>query len=156
METMALWARGLRLVLVDAAPVSVLWSSGRLVTAAHCTLNGDQRTTRIKVYIGYSASSEGVGAWSDNQGFVTSIALPGAWGDTKAEQSDIAFLRLDKPFSGVTAIKYDTLETAAQQQLTVVGFPADLGARAGSPGGEMYYVQICREIDLERTSIVGT
>jgi len=123
-----------------------------VVTAAHCVLNGDQHATCVRVHIGYSASSEGTGASSDNQRSVARIALPSAWSDAKAEQSDIAFLQLDRPFQGVTPIKYDTPGTEVQQQLTVIGYPADLGARSGSPGGEMYYVKIRREIDLEPTS----
>ncbi|RYP41624.1 hypothetical protein DL768_010457 [Monosporascus sp. mg162] len=107
-----------------------------VVTAVHCVLNGDQHATCVEVHIGYSASSEGTGASSDNQRSVARIALPSAWSDAKAEQSDMAFLQLDRPFQGVTPIKYDTPETEAQQHLTVIGYPADLGARAGSPGGE--------------------
>ncbi|KAK5634649.1 hypothetical protein RRF57_010362 [Xylaria bambusicola] len=69
-----------------------------------------------------------------------------------AKQSNMAFLQLDRPFQGVTPIKYDTPETEPQQQqLTVIGYPTDLGARAGSPGSEMYYLKARREVDLEPT-----
>jgi hypothetical protein len=62
----------------------------------------------------------------------------------------VAFLQLDSPFRNVAPLAYRTPETKAQQQLTVVGYPADLGSAVG-PGGEMYAMEICREINLEQT-----
>ncbi|PQK08512.1 hypothetical protein BB8028_0001g05860 [Beauveria bassiana] len=120
-----------------------------VVTAAHCVLKGNQHAACIRVCIGYSASSNGTGASSDNQRSVVRIALPSAWSDSCASPSNMAFLQLDKPFEDVTPIKYSTPGTKVQEPLTVVGYASDIGARAGSPGGEMYRMKICREIDLD-------
>ncbi|KAM3495434.1 hypothetical protein MY3957_001245 [Beauveria namnaoensis] len=122
-----------------------------VVTAAHCVLQGDQHATCIRVCIGYSASSKGAGASSDNQRSVIRVALPSAWSDSSASASNMAFLQLDEPFQDVTPIKYSTPGTKVQEPLTVVGYASDIGARAGSPGGEMYHMKISREIDLDTT-----
>lgn len=126
-----------------------------VVTAAHCVLNGEDHATCVRVHIGYSASGNSGATSPETQRFVSRIALPSAWSDAKAEQSNIAFLQLDRPFQDVAPIKYDTPDTEPrqqkQQQLTVVGYPADLGAKAGLPGGEMYCLNVRREVDLEPT-----
>lgn len=130
-----------------------------VVTAAHCVLHGDQHATRVRVHAGYSASaSGGSSSSSGSQRSVSRIALPAAWSDAGAERADVAFLQLATPLQGATPFKYDTPPPAGiseeeqqQDRLTVaVGYPADVGARAGSPGGEMYGMQIRRERDAEK------
>jgi V8-like Glu-specific endopeptidase len=121
------------------------------VTAAHCVLEGDgQRATCVRACIGYGAGSSNAGEPSSNERFATRIALPFEWSSARSEQFDVAFLQLDSPFRNVAPLAYRTPETKAQQQLTVVGYPADLGSAVG-PGGEMYAMEICREINLEQT-----
>ncbi|KAI0441903.1 ATP synthase F1 [Xylaria telfairii] len=119
-----------------------------LVTAAHCVLDGDNHATRIRVHAGYSAGSENTRTSFGDQRSVARIALPSAWTEAKAEKSDIAFLQLDMPYQDVTPIKYSTTDKEAQQ-LTIIGYPTDLGAKTGTPGGEMYYMGSRREVDLE-------
>ncbi|KAF5703979.1 ATP synthase F1 [Fusarium globosum] len=125
-----------------------------VVTAAHCVLLNDQHASCVRVCIGYSASSgeyKDSDALRDNQRLVARIALPFAWGDAKFEQSDVAFLQLDRPFHNVVPIACSTPEIKAQQRLTVVGYPADLGTAAEGPGGEMYEFKISQDMDLERS-----
>lgn len=125
-----------------------------VVTAGHCVLLDDQHAGCVRVCIGYSAGSgesKDSDALCDSQRFVARIALPFAWSDVKAEQSDVAFLQLDRPFHNVVPIAYSTPEIKAQQRLTVVGYPADLGTATEGPGGEMYEFKIRQDMDLERS-----
>ncbi len=128
-----------------------LCSEDVVITAGHNVVSGGQHATHVRVCIGHSASSNGAGASSDHQRSVTRIALPSAWSDAKADQSNVAFLQLDKPFQDVTPIKCGTPGTKAWENFTVVGYPSDLGTSAGSPGGEMHQIKISREINLEET-----
>lgn len=78
------------------------------------------------------------------------IALPLEWINAETEAHDLAFLQLNSPFQNVTPIVCDTPEIKARQQLTVIGYPTDLGT-SGEPGGEMCEMKINRDINLERT-----
>lgn len=123
-----------------------------VVTAAHCVYNNSQRATSVKVCIGYNAkgSKDANVSAACEQRFVNRIALPLEWITAETEPHDMAFLQLKSPFQNVTPIVCDTPEINAWRQLTVIGYPTDLGT-SGEPGGEMCEMKIDRDINLKRT-----
>ncbi|MCJ1483308.1 hypothetical protein MMC06_003475 [Schaereria dolodes] len=63
-----------------------------VVTATHCVYNNNQRATRVKAYISYSAILKPTEISAGEQRFVKRIALPLKWINVETEQNDVAFL----------------------------------------------------------------
>ncbi|KAI1345949.1 ATP synthase F1 [Xylaria sp. FL0043] len=122
-----------------------------VVTAAHCVYDSGERATCARACIEFAEPNSTSGS-NSQQRSVSRIALPLEWINTEADKHDVAFLKLTSPFWDATPIPWDSPEIHARQQLTVVGYPTDLG-KGGEPGGKMYQMTIDHEIDLERTKM---
>lgn len=110
-----------------------LISDDTLVTAGHCSWDWGHnlgRLTHIKAYIGYSGKESITDSKNYAVQFRTGkrVAAPEGWlADGKDERRDVAFIQVDKPFTGIKPFKYQpTPLSGSKVVLGVVGYPGDL------------------------------
>ena len=97
------------------------------------------RATEIKAYIGYSGQAS---IKNPNVQFRTAKRIVTTEGWLKARGAknfDVGFVQVNKPFTGITPIKYE--ETPVQGDLTlgVVGYPGDLKDEHTNEKGAFMY-----------------
>ncbi|KAK6537417.1 hypothetical protein TWF694_011604 [Orbilia ellipsospora] len=127
-----------------------LLDSDIVVTAAHCIYEDNQRATCAIACIGYDANPETTDISTGEQRLVSRVVMPFEWIASENEQHDMAFLQLNSPFENATPIARGTPEINTLQQITVIGYPTDLGT-GEKIGDQMYKMQISRDINLKRT-----
>lgn len=103
-----------------------------LVTAGHCANDWSHnygRLSHVKAYIGYSGKEAVSEANQVQMRMGIKVATTKSWltkGSTDS-RGDVSFIRLNKPFTGVTPIKYaQTPMAGTGERLGVVGYPGDL------------------------------
>ena len=99
-----------------------------LVTAGHCSYDyRDQlgRVTEIKAFIGYEGKdSIGRGDVQFRRG--KKVATTSGWlTGKKSRKNDVSFVQLDRPFTGITPIKFIETPDHGSFTLGVVGYPGD-------------------------------
>jgi V8-like Glu-specific endopeptidase len=103
-----------------------------LVTAGHCAFDWSHnygRLTHVKAYIGYTGKEAVKNTSVVQLRMGARVAAPESWLAKGASDSrgDVAFIRLNKPFTGVTPFKYlPTPMSGANEAIGVVGYPGDL------------------------------
>lgn len=121
------------------------------MTAGHCAFDWAHKLgtcTQVKAYIGYDGKKS---TKSANCQFrtVSRVATTSAWLTAKGNrQSDVSFMKLDKPFTGVTPFKFIDTPVAGTLPLGVVGYPADLKSLDGEYGAQMYEMFLSTKWDL--------
>ncbi|KAK3346997.1 hypothetical protein B0T25DRAFT_592952 [Lasiosphaeria hispida] len=136
-----------------------LVSSDILITAGHCvfdinheTKKGLGRVTEMKVFIGYSGKksvdTEGV-----QQRKAASVATTAQWVTSGNRRGDVAFVRLDKPFTGnLRLFTYkDTPVAQSDVMLGVVGYPGDKDVDS-EKGAEMYELMESNTYSLQKNA----
>jgi V8-like Glu-specific endopeptidase len=103
-----------------------------LVTAGHCANDWSHnygRLSHVKAYIGYTGKEAVSEAHQVQMRMGIKVATTESWltkGSTDS-RGDVSFIRLNKPFTGVTPIKYaQTPMAGTGERLGVVGYPGDL------------------------------
>ncbi|KAF6227395.1 hypothetical protein HO133_008839 [Letharia lupina] len=123
-----------------------------LVTAGHCSYDWSHklgRATEVKAYIGY----DGHQAEKDpNVQFrhVKRIVTTEGWVTTKGQKSfDVSFMQVDKPFTGITPLRFEETPSQGKIVLGVVGYPGDLtDKQTGEKGAHMYEMFLPTDFDL--------
>jgi V8-like Glu-specific endopeptidase len=112
-----------------------------LVTAGHCAYDWSHkygRLTHVKAYVGYSGKESVKDTSMVELRMGIRVASTESWlskGDTQPN-GDVSFIRLNKPFTGVTPIKYiPTPSTGSNVSIGVVGYPGDLMKRTTQEKG---------------------
>jgi V8-like Glu-specific endopeptidase len=125
-----------------------------VVTAGSCTYDwsyGLGRLIQAQAIIGY-ASKASVRASNTKVQMRDGklIATTAEWVKTKgSRQHDVAFIKLEKPFTGVTPFKFDSTPLKGNVSLGVVGYPGDLkDDKTGEPGAYMYEMFLDTEWQL--------
>lgn len=113
-----------------------------LVTAGHCTYDWGHklgRATEVKAYIGYKGNSSIKGPSVQFRTGKRIVTTEG-WLKTRGSKSfDVGFIQVNKPFTGITPIKYEDTPKEGQLNLGVVGYPGDLVDNStGEKGAFMY------------------
>ncbi|RPA76937.1 trypsin-like serine protease [Ascobolus immersus RN42] len=128
-----------------------------LVTAGHCVYDWNKnlgRAVEIKAYIGYSGRDK---YKSDDVQFrrgAKVVTSPGWLSSKLNKNNDLALVRLDKPFTGITPIKYLNTPLVGAAQLGVVGYPADLSKESTEEkGAEMYEMFATVAFDRNRSDL---
>ena len=110
-----------------------LINNDTIVTAGHCSYDWSHnlgRLTHVKAYIGY----HGKESIKDSKNYAVQfrtgkrVAVSQGWlAGENNEPRDVAFIQVDRPYTGVTPIKYQpTPLTGTKVVLGVVGYPGDL------------------------------
>ena len=122
------------------------------VTAGHCSYDWSHqfgRATEVKAYIGYSGCAS---EHDPNVQFrrVKRIVTTEGWVKTKGQKCfDVSFMQVEKPFSGITPIKFVETPATGSMVLGVVGYPGDLSdPQTGERGAHMYEMFLPTEFDL--------
>jgi hypothetical protein len=122
-----------------------------LVTAGHCSYDWSHnlgRATEVKAYIGYKGN-ESIKTPNVQFRHVSRIVTTMGWLRGKgAKNFDVSFMRLDKPFTGVTPLKYKETPPAGEAEIGVVGYPGDLQDMVTKEkGANMYemFLKVSRE-----------
>jgi V8-like Glu-specific endopeptidase len=111
-----------------------------LVTAGHCAFDHTFRFGRassIKAYVGYS------GRRSLQQPDVqfrngARALVPKGWAESNVNrQSDVAFIKLDKPFLDIRPFQLRATPSKGSEMIGIVGYPMDKSFD-GERGGFMY------------------
>ncbi|KAL6718682.1 hypothetical protein ACLMJK_002916 [Lecanora helva] len=122
------------------------------VTAGHCSYDWSHkmgRATEVKAYIGYDGRhSEKDPSVQFRQ--VKRIVTTEGWVKTKGQKSfDVSFMQVDKPFTGITPIRYEETPSQGTLVLGVVGYPGDLSDKqTGEKGAHMYEMFLPTQFDL--------
>ena len=110
------------------------------------------RLTSVKAYVGY----EGAKSVDDPKSAVQfrrglQVATTSEWLRAKGSKAyDVGFIKVEKPFTGVTPIKYKDTPKAGQAVIGVVGYPGDLAdPDSRERGAFMYEMFINTTWDLE-------
>lgn len=124
-----------------------------LVTAGHCVFDWQHKLGRVeevKAYIGYSGrASVNTPDVQFRKG--ARVASTAEWLRTKGARSyDVGFIKVSKPFTGVTPIRFADTPKQGADNLGVVGYPGDLRDEATrEPGAHMYEMFLNVNWDLE-------
>ena len=112
------------------------------VTAGHCSYDWGHslgRATEVKAYIGYQGDAS---VKNPNTQFrhVKRIVITEGWLKGRgAKNFDVSFMQVQKPFTGITPIKYTETPQSGEYTLGVVGYPGDLkDSKTGEKGAYMY------------------
>ncbi|KAL9035035.1 MAG: hypothetical protein Q9214_006774, partial [Letrouitia sp. 1 TL-2023] len=122
------------------------------VTAGHCSYDWSHRlgrATEVKAYIGYNGrQSEQDPSVQFRR--VKRIVTTEGWVKTKGQKCfDVSFMQVDKPFTGISPIKYVETPARGSMELGVVGYPGDLSdPRTGEKGAYMYEMFLPTDFDL--------
>ncbi len=101
-----------------------------IVTAGHCAYNHDSshslgRVTSIKAYIGYHGR-QFVHDQSVQFRYGRRIATTADYVNSgKKEATDVAFIQVNKPFTGVKQYQYAETPVQSSEVIGIVGYPAD-------------------------------
>ncbi len=122
------------------------------VTAGHCSYDWGHklgRATEVKAYVGYDGRQS---EKDPNVQFrqVKRIVTTEGWVKTKGQKSfDVSFMQVDKPFTGITPVKFEETPSHGSLVLGVVGYPGDLSDKVtGEKGAHMYECFLPTEFDL--------
>ena len=120
------------------------------VTAGHCSYDWAYsmgRATEVKAYIGYSGRKSEKNPDVQFR-HVKRIVTSKGWVETKGQKPfDVSFMQVDKPFDGVTPIKYEQTPAKGNLTLGVVGYPGDKFVDSEN-GAEMYEMFLPTTYDL--------
>ena len=122
------------------------------VTAGHCSYDWSHklgRATEVKAYVGYDGRQS---EKDPNVQFrqVKRIVTTEGWVKAKGQKSfDVAFMQVDKPFTGITPVQFEETPSQGSLVLGVVGYPGDLSDwYTGEKGAHMYECFLQTEFDL--------
>ena len=124
-----------------------------MVTAGHLLYDSqaDLLATRVDVYANYHGSGS-VGAQDVQHRSGITALVPQVWYDTGRTSHDLAFIKLQGPFHGVTPLDWRNTPEQGKEALTIVGFPNDKGNDdLFDEGGHMYEETAGTEWDLSRS-----
>lgn len=112
------------------------------VTAGHCSYDWGHKMGRadeVKAYIGYRGKDSAKEADVQFR-HVKRIVTTEGWVKTKGQKSfDVSFMQVDKPFTGITPIRFEETPVQGSLEIGVVGYPADLyDKRTGEHGAYMH------------------
>lgn len=112
------------------------------VIQGHCSYDWSHklgRATEVKAYIGYKGHQS---EKDPNVQFrhVKRIVTTEGWVKTKGQKCfDVSFMQVDRPFQGITPIKFAETPATGNVELGVVGYPGDLSDKqTGEHGAAMY------------------
>ncbi|KAK0714490.1 trypsin-like cysteine/serine peptidase domain-containing protein [Lasiosphaeris hirsuta] len=134
-----------------------LVSADTLITAGHCVFDinheskkGLGRVTEMKVFIGYSGKKS-VDTGGVQQRKAASVATTVEWVTSGNRRGDVAFVRLDKAFTGnLRLFTYkDTPLAQPDVMLGIVGYPGDKDVDS-EKGAEMYELMESNTYNLEK------
>ncbi len=112
-----------------------------LVTAGHCAFDWDHRfgpVSQVKAYIGYDGKAS-IKTPDVQFRHAARVATTSGWLSAKGNrQFDVSFMKLQRPFTGVSPFKFADTPESGSLSLGVVGYPADLQGPHGEAGGSMY------------------
>ena len=105
-----------------------------LVAPGHVTFDYETKLGKavlIKAYVGYDGrKSVGAPGVQDRNG--VRCVTPAEWLLRKnAEQSDVSFIKLDKPFTDIPPLGFKTAPGSGAGALGVVGYPGDHAQEGG-------------------------
>ncbi len=108
-----------------------LISNETIVTAGHCAYDWSHnlgRLTHVKAYVGYYGKESIKDSRAVQLRFGKRVAVPQGWlASRNNEARDVAFIQVDRPYTGIKPIKYQqTPLTGAKVALGVIGYPGDL------------------------------
>lgn len=113
-----------------------------LVTAGHCAYDWKRqlgRATEVQCYVGYDGRQS---VKSPNVQFrsVKRVVTTEGWIKAKGQRSfDVSFMQVDRPFTGIRPVEFDSTPDKANTTIGVVGFPSDLtDGDSGERGAHMY------------------
>ncbi|KAH0541692.1 hypothetical protein FGG08_003855 [Glutinoglossum americanum] len=126
-----------------------------MVTAGHCVYDWSHtmgRLTRLKAYIGYHGKAS-IGDPSVEFRMGKRVVAPAEWLAVRGNKTyDVAFIQLQKPFTGIKPIKFVDTPGSGESVLGVVGYPGDLRDDVtGELGAEMYQMFLKTTFDLEES-----
>lgn len=116
-----------------------------VVTAGHVACDWDHKLgllKEIKCYIGYYGRDKTKNPHVQSRHGVT-VAAPYEWLRGPNSVYDVAFIKLDKPFTDVTPFRFFNTPAKGTLTLGVVGYPGDL-KNGGKYGGERMYEMFLR------------
>ncbi|KAF3939266.1 hypothetical protein ABW19_dt0206360 [Dactylella cylindrospora] len=111
-----------------------------MITAGHCAYDKGHNlkfALSMKCYVGYQGK-ESVGTPSCEFRWGKKIATPAMWISGIERTYDVAFVLLDKPFTGIKPIKFKDTPNEGSANIGVVGYPGDLKSPSGENGAYMY------------------
>ncbi|KAJ5777287.1 Peptidase S1B glutamyl endopeptidase I [Penicillium odoratum] len=135
-----------------------------LVTAGHCAFDWSQnngegfgRAVEVKAYIGYngkaSVTKEALEKGEVQFRHGVKIVTTQKWLDSGMfRQNDVSFIKLNKPFTGVTRFNFKDTPMQGSEAIGVVGYPGDKDYK-GEKGAQMY--EEFRDVtwDLKKSSL---
>ncbi|KAF2203867.1 hypothetical protein GQ43DRAFT_478690 [Delitschia confertaspora ATCC 74209] len=129
-----------------------------LVTAGHCAFDWSHnygRLSHVKCYIGYTGREAVKDKVQVQLRMGTRVAVLDSWLSKGATDSraDVAFIRVNSPFTGVTPLKYaPTPLSGVNERIGVAGYPGDLMKKStGEKGALMYEMYLPTNYTLEGT-----
>jgi V8-like Glu-specific endopeptidase len=128
-----------------------------LVTAGHCSFDWSHKMGRLvelKAYIGYDGKDSITDPYSSVQFRKgVRVATTSEWLRAKGARAyDVAFVKLDRPFTGVVPIKFVETPRQGDCQIGVVGYPGDRqDAKTSENGAHMYEMFTNNKWNLEET-----
>ena len=99
-----------------------------LVTAGHCVYmwkDGWGRVKKINAYIGYSGKDSLKAPNVQARRGIRAVTTEGYLAGPQHRVNDVGFLKLDKPFQGVTPFQFANTPIKDKLTLGVIGYPAD-------------------------------
>lgn len=122
------------------------------VTAGHCSYDWSHqlgRATEVKAYIGYDGRQSEKDSKVQFRQVKTVVTTEG-WVTTKGQKPfDVSFMQVDRPFTGITPIRFEDTPAQGSLALGVVGYPGDLkDPKTGEKGAHMYEMFMPTEFDL--------
>ena len=125
------------------------------MTAGHLLYDrdGELLATTVDVYASYHGSGS-VHAQNVQRRQGIRALVPHVWyNDEQRRSHDLAFIKLQSPFDGVTPFKWCATPEKGNEALTVIGFPTDKGNDDQSDkGGFMYEETAVTEWDLSTSA----
>ena len=109
-----------------------LIESDLLVTAGHCAYDWSHsygRLTHVKAYIGYTGKDTTKDTEQVQLRMGVRVATTEGWltNGSSDSRGDVSFIRVSKPFTGITPFKYlATPSSGSNVRIGVVGYPGDL------------------------------
>lgn len=126
-----------------------LISNDTIVTAGHCAYDWSHkqgRLTHVKAYIGYYGKDSIKDTRCVQFRTGKRVVVPPGWlASANNERHDVAFIQVDRPYTGIKPITYQaTPSTGSEVVLGVVGYPGDLMNAKTKEKGAVSVFSSCR------------
>ncbi|KAH0536484.1 hypothetical protein FGG08_006637 [Glutinoglossum americanum] len=126
-----------------------------LVTAGHCAFDWSHkmgRLTHLKAYIGYDGKGS-IGDESVQFRKGKRVVTTSEWLTARGDRAhDVAFIQLQKPFVGITPIKFGDTPESGEPVLGVVGYPGDKrDEETDESGAKMYQMFLKTPYNLQQS-----